>query len=553
MKRENKGAATFLIRGIGALALMTCIFCCAPSPNLAGGGSDTEVSGRIVAATGEGVAGVRVTLIPSNFNPAFDGAISEKMIKMTDANGKYQFNGVTPGNFNIQAVLFEDGTKLLISDISIAAGKMVSMGDRALKPTATMVIPVPDSLQGSPAYVFMPGTENTVRSRAGERSVTFDSVAQGTYTSIVYQRSGSDRALPLFTGVVIDSAGPFMLDPYSAWKYSARIMLNTTKDGADVQQALLNFPLLVRLTAADIDFSQPKKNGEDIRVTKSDNSALPYEMEYWDSASAQASIWINADTIYGNTAQYFILRWGNPGAKTLSASASVFDTGSGFRGVWHLGESGGTIAPDATINKFDGTPIAMDGSSDVVGLIGRAQDFDGASQYITVLNARNGSLDVQNDSFYTISAWCYERNVLKDADVIVSKGSAQYSLLENERNQWAFWGGCAGYGVDTTTTAPATVGAWTYLTGVRSGKKQYLYVNGALADSTLFEAAVNPDVSNTIYDLVIGRGADDGSQWFNGLIDEVRVSRGATSPGWIKLCYENQKAGQTLVTFEKVR
>jgi hypothetical protein len=554
MMRKNKNNATIIVRGIGTLILMVAGFYCAPSPNLTGGGSDTEVSGRIVSATGVGVARVRVALISSTFNPIFDTAISAKVIDTTDANGNYQFKVVGPGKFNIEAALAEEGAKLFLNDINVTAGKVVSMGDHALKPTARMVIPLPDSVQGGPVYVFFPGTENAVMTVAGAGSVIFDSLAQGIYASIVYQRAAGDRAVELFSDVVIDSAGLFVLNPYSAWMYSASISLNTTESGAKVPQVLLNFPLLVRLTAVDIDFSQAKKKGEDIRITKSDNSALPYEIEYWDSASAQASIWIKADTIYGNSAaQYFIIRWGNSEAKTLSSSAPVFDTGSGFRGVWHFGESGGTTAPDATINKFDGTPTAMDGSSDVIGLIGRAQDFDGATQYISIQSASPSALDVQVDSFYTVSAWCYERNVLKDADVVVSKGSAQYCLLENELNQWGFWGGLAGYGVDTTTTAPATVNTWTYLTGVRSGKKQFLYVNGVPVDSTLLAAAANPDLSNNFHDLVIGRQSDDESQWFNGIIDEVRVSRGASSPGWIKLCYENQKAGQALVTIKKVQ
>ncbi len=554
MKRKNKRTAKSLIRATGALILATSLFYCARSPNLAGGGSDTEVSGRIVAASGAGVGSVRVALIPSSHNPVFDNAISAKMIDSTDADGKYRFKEVGPGKFNIGAAYAKDGTKLFLNDIDVAIGQTVSVGDRFLMPTARMVIPLPDSVQGEPAYVFLPGTEISVKVAAGALSVVFDSLAQGTYASIVYQRAAKERAVALFTDVVVDSAGLFTLDPYADWKHSARISLNTTAIGANVPETLFDFPLLVRLTSADIDFGQPKKKGEDIRITKPDNSALSYEIEYWDSASAEAAIWIKADTVYGNSAeQYFIVRWGNPEAQALSVSAPVFDTATGFRGVWHLGESGGTIAPDATVNKFDGNPTGMDGSSDVIGLIGRAQDFDGASQYISIRSVPPSALDVQVDSFSTVSAWCYERNVLKDADVAVSKGSAQYCLLENERNQWAFWGGLKGYGVDTTTTFAATINTWTHLAGVRSGKKQYLYVNGTPVDSTLLAAAVNPDVSNNFYDLVIGRQADAESQWFNGLIDEVRVSRGASSPGWIKLCYENQKADQTLVTIKKVR
>jgi hypothetical protein len=103
---------------------------------------------------------------------------------------------------------------------------------------------------------------------------------------------------------------------------------------------LLSFPLLVKLTAADIDFSQAKKKGEDIRIAKSDNSPLPYEIEYWDSGFAQASIWIKADTLYGNSAaQYFIMRWGNislftlSGKKVMDAGPVLFEPGATQRQV----------------------------------------------------------------------------------------------------------------------------------------------------------------------------------------------------------------------------
>jgi hypothetical protein len=82
---------------MGALTLITCILCGNLSPDLTGGGSDTEVSGRIVAATGAGVAGVRVALIPSTYNPVFDTALLATMIVMTDANGSYQFKEVNSG------------------------------------------------------------------------------------------------------------------------------------------------------------------------------------------------------------------------------------------------------------------------------------------------------------------------------------------------------------------------------------------------------------------------------------------------------------------------
>jgi hypothetical protein len=78
--------------------------------------------------------------------------------------------------------------------------------------------------------------------------------------------------------------------------------------------------------------------------------------------------------------------------------------------------------------------------------------------------------------------------------------------------------------------------------------KGYLYVNGQLINSGLTGIILDNDL-----DMMIGKAVDATpapSQYWNGLIDEVRVSGVLRSPDWIRLCYENQRADQTLVKFE---
>jgi hypothetical protein len=438
--------------------------------------------------------------------------------------------------------------------VSIDSRKSIAFADVAIKGTATLTVSLPDTLQSVAGYVYMPGTFSVVRSAAGATSVRFDSLAQGTYSSIVYQRSAADPAIVLFNNVVIDSAGLFTLDPYMNWQHEAKLTLNTTASGANIGEMLFNVPVLVRLTATEIDFSQARREGEDLRFVKPNNSPIPFEIEYWDSTTSAATIWLRIDTVRANavTAIGRVL-WGNSDAKKTSQPTVVFDTANGFMGVWHLGESGLNNKLDATANGFTATSVELSGSSDVAGVAGRALDVDGSSQCVSVLNARNSRLDVQADSFYTVSSWVFLRNAQLDNRVIVSKGSAQFGLMANERNQWEFYGGLRGYGVDTTTTSAATIDTWTHLTGVRKGRRQYLYVNGTLADSTASTAATSASLSNNYYDLVIGRQSDDESQWFDGMIDEVRVENRARSNEWVKLCYENQRTGQQLVQIQKVR
>jgi hypothetical protein len=511
------------------------------------------ISGTIVASDGRPIADASVTLIPSGYNPAFDAPLPSKYQVVSNNTGGYEFYNIEQGVYNVYKAK-ADGLKSLVDSIIVGPSPLTQLPYDTLKKTATLIVWLPDSLVKYSGYLSIPGTFLWKPVQLNTRSVEFDSVPQGTLTSIVFQQTSAAPALALYRNVVIASSDTVVLNSGLVWAHQAKVMLNTTASGGNIGQNVINFPMLVRLNSVNFNFSQAKPNGEDLRFLKQDNSALAFEIEYWDSATSTATIWVKTDTVFGNNnSQYFFMLWGSPNAKTNSTPAAVFDTSNGFQGVWHLGESGGAIQKDATVNHFDGTPTAMTGSSDVTGIIGRGIDFDGSSQCLTVLNARNSRLDVQTDSFYTVSSWVYARTLNKGLHVFLSKGSAQYGLMINKLDSWEFYGGLKGYGVDTTTSAPVTANVWTLVTGVRSGMKQYLYVNGALADSTMSAAGTSPGISNNFYDLVIGRQSDDQSQWFDGIIDESSVSNRARTSAWIKLCYQNQRSVQNVLQIVPIK
>lgn len=550
MKAENK---RMTLRWSGALVSFL-LFCACNTLQMAGGGSDTEVSGRIIARSGNGAAGAVVALIDTSYDHAVEEGLPAGRFDTADAQGNYHFDGPPAGTYNLWAADPLDSTQLLISDITVTAEKQTRVDDRTLKPAATVRFLLPDSLSGQEGTVSVPGTLLLTFSIPATGTVTLARVPQGILSSIRFRKIQTASFITLFTQVVIDSAGLFVLNPYMAWQHEARISLNTTANGADISETVLGFPVLVRLTAADLDFSQARKEGEDLRFVRPDFSALPFEIEYWDSATAIAAVWVRVDTVRGGAAVPVCrMVWGNPSARKTSHPAQVFDTADGFQGVWHLGESGGTPANDATYNNFTGTPYGMNGSSDRLGIIGRAQEFDGVSNCISIDSSITGGLKVTGDGFYTVSAWVYSQNLDNDVDVIVSKGNAQYGLEINGGNNWEFFGSLAGYGVDTSTAIPAIQDQWTFLTGVRRGIQQYLYVNGALVDSVAVADTTGKLQTAADFALVFGRLAEGQSQWFKGFLDEVRVENLARSSGWVRLCNENQKAGQTLVSIEKVR
>ena len=92
-----------------------------------------------------------------------------------------------------------------------------------------------------------------------------------------------------------------------------------------------------------------------------------------------------------------------------------------------------------------------------------------------------------------------------------------------------------------------------YLTGLmaRSLGSTKLYVNGVPSGSASFTVN-NALADHEITPFKIGCGKSryrsEFAYYADGEIDEVRVENVCRSADWVKLCYENQKASQTLVT-----
>jgi hypothetical protein len=550
MKKVNNLTLRRFLALTGAVAAIWSSGC-NQSPIELAGGSDTEICGRVVDSEGNKVPNAKVILLNSTFNPAFD--VSASIIDTTDTNGLFTFENITEGEYDLQTLHSKDGTALFLNNIEIAGEQKKDLGDQKLKKTATLIVPLRTDLVKTSGYVFIPGTILSKFAVAGANEVRFDTIAQGIYSSILFQAGVSSSPVTLFSNVIVDSSVTVYLDTYKSWTNLSIVSLNTTSSGADINDTLLNFPVLIRLTSANMDFTSARRNGEDLRFYKNNYRPLAFEIERWDSVNACAEVWVRADTIFGNdSTQSFIMSYGNRWAGSLSKSGNVFDTSEGYLGVWHLGESGGTTVIDATHNKYNGTPFNMDGSSDVEGVIGRAAKFDGLSNYISINNSQSGKLDLSNDTCYAISAWVYENEPDNNANVIISKGSTLYGLEFNEFQKWEFHSSSVN-GVVTKTSAAASVGKWTCITGVKQRGYFYLYIDGVLADSMIVTDNPAPDSTYGKYALTIGKQADADTEWLKGLIDEVRILNRNCSAGYIKLSYQNQKSDQNFVVIKKIR
>lgn len=544
--------------------ILLMIFCSQQLPvsNNGGGGSEVEVVGYVVFSGNVPAPFTQVKLIPENHNPALMGDVTDTLIDTSDANGQYMFNNIQPGIYNIQAVQLENRTRMLRFGVEVSGDTTFVPSDSLQKPGAVKLIPGIETARG---YLFIPGTDITRLIDGKEKEIILDSVPAGKIPEIRLV-TGEDSSVLAKQNVLVESSDTTIISNLS-WNNKRSICFNTTESGAAVYSDVYNFPVLIRLTGNNFDFSEAEENGKDIRFTSLKGTPLPHEIEKWDGAARYAAIWVRIDTVYGNdSTQSILMYWGNPKAQNNSNSKLVFDTASGFQGVWHLGDGQNDPIRDATFNGYDGSSPDTARPLIGVGAIGNCRVFNGISSFITMNNTAESKINFPQNGYYSVSAWVSLDTIGIQSRCVVSKGYEQYYLrssifsMENITNTSPLWEFVEFNGEEKVwqvTNTPATEKQWVHLVGVRKGTQQYLYLNGVLVDSTIdrwFNESVSRKSSN---DLNIGRFAEtiqipieQGFGYFKGSIDEVRIISTSVSPEWIRLCYMNQKSEDKLVVFK---
>lgn len=379
-------------------------------------------------------------------------------------------------------------------------------------------------------------------------------------------------------------------EDYSQWAHFRMISINTTESGANVPNAVANFPVLVRLTSEHADvFTNGGAEGASIRFLSADGSTrLPHERERWDAANQVAEFWVLVPNVAGNSTTNIRMVYGKNDAEDLSNGAAVFDTALGFRAVYHMNGGAGNGELDATALEnhmvpSDSVPGAQ--PTDTAGAIGPARTFAGdyttveGRQYLVAPNtAAKPELNWTGTGAHTVSAWVYARaisNLANHGNSIFNKGDRQYAMQ-------VYGGG----GTNATTkfwesavysqswrqgpsNVNATTDAWFFITGTWSGGETnsnataQVFVNGAL-DGTHSLAIGNGSQFNE-YNLFIGVNPNGGgthsqapgtprsfnngnARYWNGHLDEIRLQRGVASADYVKLAYETQKPGATAVS-----
>jgi hypothetical protein len=369
--------------------------------------------------------------------------------------------------------------------------------------------------------------------------------------------AGGSDAPPSSPGI----PGPTDLTKY---KYSKPVKLNTSASGANVAGMVDNFPVPVVLDATTFDFAQAKDHGEDIRFANADGSLLPYAIESWDKAGQAAAVWVKVAHVMGNNdAQSFLMHWGNADAADAGDSKAVFDTASGFVGVWHLNEDGNNTADgykDSSANEAHATGVLMEPGSRVPGRVGPATRLSNSKeapkdQWIKVDTAKRASLNTGPKPI-TVSIWALaktfpNRSTIGGYETVISKGDTSWTLQrQGTGSKWETCVHTPAYHSCAISKSTNAVEKWFHFAITFANPTITLYINGV-------KDATATDQGWEMGDHPLGLGQQTqslmGKRNWDGILDEARVANVARSADYIKLDYESQKEGAKLVSFGPVQ
>ncbi|MCP5522904.1 MAG: DUF2341 domain-containing protein [Verrucomicrobiales bacterium] len=316
------------------------------------------------------------------------------------------------------------------------------------------------------------------------------------------------------------------------WPHSGPLHLLTTPEGANLpaDASEHDFPVLVRLHRDFFDFNQARPDGADIRFS-AEGQPLAHQVEAWDPARGEASIWVRVPVIRGNARQEITLHWGNARAPSASNGEAVFNESNGFLSVWHMTEPLNDSAGTVTSTNARTTPTE--------GIIGPARHFDrgqGVFGGDSITNYPHGGSPHSTEAWFrpeqpnsTLLAWGNEE--------AQGKVVLQFRSPPHVRTDCYFSdGNVAGH-------SRLPMAEWTQVVHTYENGDARIYVNGVLDGESRRQGAP----LNVRSPARLWLGGWYHHYDFTGDLDEVRVSRVARSADWIRLQYENQKPMQTLV------
>ncbi|WP_433899755.1 DUF2341 domain-containing protein [Pseudomonas sp. PSE1(2024)] len=316
------------------------------------------------------------------------------------------------------------------------------------------------------------------------------------------------------------------------WHYRKQIAVDTTPQGAAINQALGRTALLVRLHTGNFTFDGVKEDGSDLRfVAADDKTVLNHQIESFDALMGMALIWVDVPNVEGGQRQDIWMYYGNQKAPATGNGQLTFDPN--YTALYHFDGATGTPAKDTT--AYGNTAQSATGAA-IDGVVGRALQFSGQP----LLLPASPSLQHNAGSAFSFSAWL-RLDQANGEQLILARREGANSLLVGVNQGVPF---VEIDGQRAVATQPLNPGQWQHVALTAEGAKVTLYINGR-EGAALAQAM---PAFNSV--MAIGADLHEGPfQPFVGAIDELRLSKVARPAPLLLADATSQGAESKLVAY----
>jgi len=308
-----------------------------------------------------------------------------------------------------------------------------------------------------------------------------------------------------------------------AGEHKQKIAVDTTPAGADIQTAVAQFPLAVRLHSGNFVFADAKPDGSDLRFFAADGKTpLKFHLEFFDAPNELAVAWVQMPKIAGNAkSASLVMVWGDGGAATADAKGT-YDAAQIF--VLHFSDKAGVS--DATGNntarESNAKPVAA-------GPMGGAVEFTGAERIVLPASP---VMRIDAGGNLTYTAWVKPSAV--DSGKLLSLGAGAQALTIS------ISAGTPVVAIGKTQvkgSATLTAGTWQHIAVTIAAGKAAIFVGGVAAGSgDIAQGEINGDA-------VIGEG-------YRGELEEVTLAGVAREADFIKALASSQAPESPMLVFD---
>ncbi|MGY5876933.1 MAG: hypothetical protein RTU30_14380, partial [Candidatus Thorarchaeota archaeon] len=333
---------------------------------------------------------------------------------------------------------------------------------------------------------------------------------------------------------------------------------NITIPSAQVYGSVDNFPVLIQILDTDLyDTSKVRADASDILFAVGD-TILDHEIEYFKQdeypTEAFLTAWVKTNLTNG-VDNIITMYYGSPIVDNLENPAGVWS--NDYEAVWHLGETtaSGSTHYDSSGNGYDGV---RNGNSEVFSGAGYSQTFDGIGDYISIDPTLTPENDVLITGWFKLSS--PHTPASPNTQVIMEKYTDMTHDMAIALVGTDYGGSVASGSLVFKVESSAEGAAYTWTSTITTWSTGWYFIacyadedapsNNAIWVNSLGWVSTDQSLSTSqanvsyIEEWRLGGGEYDsgvyGTGYFDGRLDEFRVSNTIKSNDWLYNVYKNQ-------------